>query len=111
MLLGDTDTTYPRLSDAEIQYFYDKGDQVPIRAAYLGAQALVAKYSQKLTAYIGTVARIDYRSLVQQYQELLRMLAAEGGRPSAQDVGPPIDMSSTRPAVIGPAQWRNTRSW
>jgi hypothetical protein len=84
---------------------------VPIRAAYLGAQALVSKYSQRITAFIGTVARIDYRSLVLQYQELLRTLAAAGGRPSSQLVGPPIDFSAVKPAEIGPAEWRNRRSW
>lgn len=111
LLLGDTDVDHPRLSDDEILYFYNKGDQVPVRAAYLGAQALIAKYSQKLSASIGRVANINYTGLVQQYQGLLRMLAAEGGKPSAQLVGPPVDRSSYVPAIIGPVEWSNRKTW
>jgi hypothetical protein len=111
LLLGDTDVDNPRLTDVEITYFLTKAQGVAVRGAYLGAQALVAKYSQKLTAYIGTVARIDYRSLVMQYQELLRMLAAAGGRPGSQLTGPPVDSSATRPSVIANVDWRNNRSW
>jgi hypothetical protein len=77
----------------------------------MGALALLAKYSQKLSAQIGRVARIDYSQLVKQYEGLVATLAAEGGRPASLDVGPPVDASSNVPAVIGNSEWRNNRTW
>lgn len=111
LLMGDVDVSNPHLSDAEIAYFITQGNQVSIRAAYLACLALIARYSQHISATIGRVATLNYAQLVKQFQDLADTLAREGGRPASLDVGPPVDVSSDVPAVIGETSWRNNRVW
>jgi hypothetical protein len=112
LLLGDTSISPPpNLSDVEIAYFIQKANGVSIVAAYLAAQALVAKFSQKISVSIPRVAQVNYTTLVAQYKELVMTLEAQGGKPGSLNVGSPIDQSSQVPAVIGGQDWANHRTW
>ena len=108
LLLGDTDNTNLHLQDEEITYFLTQGNNVSIRAAYLACQALIARYSQKLSVTVGPTS-VNYQQLVSQLRSLSETLEAQGGRPSSLDMGQPIDMSSMIPSVIGNTDWSNHR--
>jgi hypothetical protein len=111
LLLGDTNPALPNLSDAEIAYFLAQGNNVSVVAAYLAAQALITKYSQKISASIGRVATVNYATLVAQLKELSATLVALGGRPSSLNMGPPVDQSSQVPGVLSEQRWENDRVW
>lgn len=76
-LLGDTSTTAPKLTDAEIAYLLGKWGTVP-NAAYHGALRLASFYSGKANKTVGPTS-LTYQGFSQQYNDLAASLAREFG--------------------------------
>jgi hypothetical protein len=116
LLIGDTSTTNPMLSDDEVAYFMglpkaqSGGTCISVRAAWLAVQALIAKYARMMSVTVGPTT-VNYSELVTSLQTTSKVLEQMGGKPGAMNVGAPIDKSSTKPAQIGDSVWRNSRVW
>lgn len=74
-LLGDT-ADPPRLTDPEIAWLLETYGS-PLQAAYNGALRLVSKYGGRTSKTVGPTS-IDYGSLVDQYNGIIRMLERMG---------------------------------
>lgn len=84
-LLGDTSAS-PKLSDAEIDWLL-LTYTTPVLAAFHGAKALRDRFAHLAAVRVGPT-QVEYAQLYDQYQQLVKDLAAAAGV-SHVPVGPP----------------------
>ena len=83
LLLGDTDSSKPQMSDEELNYFISEYTTVQM-AASMAARSLASKYARLVTKEVGDL-RIEYSDLYRHYLDLagslLEQAALEGASP------------------------------
>ena len=73
--IGDTDSTDPQLTDAEVDYFLSQNGTV--NAASLAAvRAIMAEYARLVTKAVGDL-RINYSDRLEAYQALEKQMKAK----------------------------------
>ena len=88
-LLGDTDTTTPFLSDAEVTWLVSTYE-TPIKAAWQGAMRLMARYAGKADKTVGPTS-IRYSGLADHFRVLAQQFEKQGGAQSTKMIpGPPL---------------------
>ena len=108
LLMGDTSTTNPLLSDGEVTWLMSI-HTTPVRGAYQGALLLAAKYSQKANLTVGPTT-INYANLAASFRALAADLAKQGGRLETEiSPGPPKGDNANDPLLTDQGTWSNTR--
>ncbi len=73
--IGDTDSTDPQLTDAEVDYFLSQNGTV--NAASLAAvRAIMAEYARLVTKSVGDL-RVNYSDRLKAYQSLEKQMKAK----------------------------------
>lgn len=76
--IGDTDSTDPQFTDAEINYFLDAAGNVVVDAAIKACEALVAKYSREYD-FETDQQKFSRSQRAKAYKDLAAELRAGGG--------------------------------
>jgi hypothetical protein len=75
-LIGDTDSSAPEMTDAEIDAMIEAAGNEPYAAAVSCAYALAAKYARKVDKSIGDLS-ISWGKVAQGYRELVQQLRVQ----------------------------------
>lgn len=77
LLIGDTESTQPQLTDEELTFLIDSEGNI-YRAAAAACRALMAEYARKVDKAVGDL-KINYSQRMKAYESLGKSLFIRGG--------------------------------